>query len=87
MLELINQSKLEDVYILTYGFNGKSTITISSLDELENTVMCTLQREITNIYNNIIEPKEINISKGNSNFNNYKLLGIVTLMILLGYIK
>lgn len=87
MMDIISQSNLEDVYILSYGFNSKATLTVSSVDELENTVMCNLQREITNIYNQIIEPKEFNISKGHSNFNNSKLLGIVTLMLLLGYIK
>ena len=87
MLNLIDELKLENVYILTYGFNSKSTITVSSIDELENTVMCMLQRDIVDIYDNVIAPKEINISKGNSTFNNYKLLGIVTLMMILGYIK
>lgn len=87
IINLINEIKLENVYILTYGFNSKSAITVSSVDELENTVMCMLQRDIVNIYNNVVEPKEINISKGNSTFNNYKLLGIVTLMVILGYIK
>lgn len=87
MLQLIKEANLEEVYVLNYGFNSKSTITVSSVDELENTVMCTLQRDIINIYNTTIEPKEFSVSKGNSTFNNYKLLGIVTLMILLGYIK
>lgn len=87
MVDIVNSANLEDVYVLSYGFNNKSTITISSVDELENTMMCVLQREFTNIYNEVIEIKEFKISKGKSNFSDYKLLGIVTLMILLGYIK
>lgn len=87
IIELIKEANLSNVYILTYGFSGKSAITISSVDELENTVMCTIQRDIVNIYNSTIEAKEFVVRKGNSTFNNYKLLGIVTLMILLGYIK
>lgn len=87
LYQIIKDSNLNDIYILTYGFNPKATLTVSSVDNLENKVVCFLQRGVENIYGEIIEPKEIVVKKGNSNFNNKKLLGIVALMIKLGYFK
>lgn len=87
LYKIIKESNLKDVYVLTYGFNSKSTLTVSSIDNLENKVVCFLQRSILNIDNELIEPKEIVVKKGNSNFSNKKLLGIIALMLKLGYLK
>lgn len=87
LYEIIKESNLNDVFVLTYGFNSKSTLTVSSIDNLENKVICFLQRGIKNINNELIEPKEIVVQKGTSNFSNEKLLGIIALMLKLGYLK
>lgn len=87
LYETIKESNIEDVYILTYGFNSKSTLTISSVDNFENKVVCFLQRSIKDINLLTIEPKEIVVNKNASNFSNKKLLGIVALLLMLGYLK
>ena len=61
-------------------------MTISSIDELEQKVICVLQREINDIYGKTIEPREICVNKANTKFSNYKLLGIISLILVLGYI-
>ena len=53
---------LESIYklklaVITYGLNLKSTVTASSIED-EKLQIC-IQRSIRNIYNEIIEPKEI----------------------------
>ena len=53
---------LESIYklklaVTTYGLNLKSTVTASSIED-EKLQIC-IQRSIRNIYNEIIEPKEI----------------------------
>ena len=45
LYEIIKDSNLNDVFILTYGFNSKSTLTVSSIDNLENDI---LNKENTN---------------------------------------
>ncbi len=45
------------IRVITYGFNSKSTVTTSSITD-EDILIC-LQRNITNINGNIIEPQEI----------------------------
>lgn len=87
LLDILSKSNLDNPYLLTYGFNLKSTMTISSIDELEQKVICVLQRQINDIYGNKIEPKEISVNKANTKFNNYKLLGIISLIMILGYLK
>ena len=87
LFEIIKESDIKDVYILTYGFNSKSTLTVSSVDNLENKVVCFLQRSIKDINLSTVEQKEIVVNKNNSNFSNKKLLGIVALLLILGYIK
>ena len=86
LLGILSKAKLENPYIITYGFSLKSTMTISSIDELEQKVICVLQREINDIYGKTIEPREICVNKANTKFSNYKLLGIISLILVLGYI-
>ncbi len=87
LLNILSNSKLDNPYIITYGFNLKSTMTISSIDELEQKVICLLQRDIKDIYGEVIEAREISVNKANTKFSNYKLLGIISLILVLGYIK
>lgn len=46
-----------DLRLITYGYNQKATITTSSVEE--NKIMICLQRSIKNIYQEEIEPQEI----------------------------
>lgn len=48
-----------DLTLITYGYNQKATITASSVEE--NKMMLCLQRSIKNVYNEEIEPQEIEI--------------------------
>lgn len=45
--------------VITFGFNHKSTVTVSSISE-ENIVIC-VQREIKSFKNKLIEPQELTI--------------------------
>lgn len=44
---------------ITYGFNGKATVTMSSIED--DAIILCLQRVIKTIQGNIIEPQEIRI--------------------------
>ena len=68
--------------IITYGFNAKATITISSIKE-ENTMLC-IQRSIKGI-NNIIDEQEISIKIEKNNVNKlYNVLVIFTILEIYG---
>lgn len=49
------------INVITFGFNHKSTVTISSIDD-EKAVIC-IQRNIKTIENKLIEPQEMIIRK------------------------
>lgn len=66
--------------VITYGFNAKATITISSVKE-ENTMLC-IQRSFKNIEENIIEEQEINIKLKKNNVN--KLYNVLVIFAILG---
>ena len=70
--------------IITYGFNAKATITISSIKE-EKTMIC-IQRKINGI-NNIIEEQDFNIEIEKNNVNKlYNVLVIFTILAIYGKI-
>lgn len=75
----INDLELQldkEINIITFGFNHKSTVTVSSVTE-DNIVIC-IQRTINNIKNNAIEPKEIIIKNTNKyNINKYIIKKII----------
>lgn len=48
-----------DLKVITYGYNQKATITTSSIEE--NKLLICLQRNIKNVYQEEIEPQEIEI--------------------------
>lgn len=48
-----------DLMLITYGYNQKATITASSV--AENKMMICLQRSIKNVYQEEVEPQEIEI--------------------------
>lgn len=78
---VIDKSILENIKIpvITYGFNSKSTFTISSIEE--NSLIICLQRIIFNKNNNIIEPQEYKV-KNSENTENYAIIGTEILKII-----
>ena len=68
-----------DLTIITYGFNGKSTFTISSIDE--NKLIICLQRIIFKENNMQIEPQEYEV-KINKNVDKYAIIGSEVIRIL-----
>ena len=68
--ETINNLNLT---IITYGFNSKSTFTVSSIEE-KDIIIC-LQRNIYNIKNIEIEPQEFRIKVG-ENIEKYICIAI-----------
>ncbi len=79
-LKLINNMKLN---VITFGFNRKATITASSVEE--NLMIC-LQRKITDVHKNAIEPQEIVIKDVNPNMLNssHNAMGIGTILLIYG---
>lgn len=70
--------------VITYGFNAKATITISSVKE-EKTMIC-IQRSINGI-NNIIDEQEFNIIIERNNVKKlYNTLVIFTILAIYGEI-
>ena len=69
--------------IITYGFNAKATITISSIKE-ENTMLC-VQRSLKGIGENVIEEQEISIEIEKNNINKlYNVLVIFAILSIYG---
>lgn len=80
-LDLVNDMSIikdMELTVITYGFNSKSTITASSVED-ENNMLC-LQRNIKTIYNKIIEEQEISINFNSS--NRYVDMGVVAIMLI-----
>ena len=69
--------------VITFGFNSKSTITASSVEE--NFIIC-IQRNIIDINKKTLEPQEIEvkvIDKKLSN-NSHNLMGIASILLIYG---
>lgn len=64
--------------IITYGFNSKSSITISSVTD--DDVLICVQRNIYNSYGEI-EVQEIKI-ENNANYNIYDLIAVLVLFLI-----
>lgn len=62
-----------DLTIITYGFNLKSTFTVSSIED--NRIIICLQRNIYNNKNMEIEPQEFNIYR-NENIEKYIVIAM-----------
>lgn len=79
-LELINNMKLN---IITFGFNSKSTITASSV---ENNFLICLQRKIVNINKKVLEPQEIKVKVQSKKMSSchHNLMGIAAMLLIYG---
>lgn len=65
--------------VISYGYNSKSDITISSIDEDE--ALIYIQKEITSIFGRKIEPQEVKV-KLKSDINIYNIMIIIALNVL-----
>ncbi len=77
-LSILN--KLNATFI-TYGFNGKATVTMSSIED-DELILC-LQRNIKTLQNKIIEPQEICINMQHNNLIDKYLVICIQLINLL----
>ncbi len=68
-----------DLKIITYGYNQKASITTSSVED-EKVIVC-LQRGIKNIYQEEIEPQEMELEIDKSD-NNSAVLELASLLFL-----
>ncbi len=75
---LFQDINIEKINLITYGFNSKSSITISSITDDE--VLICVQR---NIYSNagLIEVQEVKI-ENNENYNIYDLIVVLVLFFI-----
>lgn len=81
-LNFINNMELR---VITFGFNPKSTITASSVEE--NFLVC-LQRKFININGDALEPQEIEVKLNEENLSksSHNMLGIVSILLIYGKI-
>lgn len=79
-IELKNNIKLN---VITFGFNQKSTITASSVED--GLIIC-IQRMILDKNRNCIEPQEIQVKINNKNMskNTHNSMGIAGIMLIYG---
>lgn len=68
--------------VITFGFNGKSTITASSVKD-DNILIC-VQRTIENIKGEEIEPQELLVNVNTTSTGVHTTMGIVALLIIYG---
>lgn len=78
MKKLKNIEIKEPIKLITFGFNSKATITISSVKE--NKIIICLQRNIETPSKKIMEPKEQEIEI--SNLRNKKIYNILVTFII-----
>ncbi|MCI9015702.1 MAG: hypothetical protein HFJ53_00825 [Clostridia bacterium] len=69
-----------NIKVITFGFNSKSTITASSVNE-ENILIC-IQRTVENVKKELIEEQELMVKINNNKTNISLLMGLVTLFII-----
>jgi len=79
-LESINNMQLN---IITFGFNSKSSITASSVEE--NFLIC-LQRNIVDINGEVIEPQELEVKIIDKKLSNssHNIMGIASILLIYG---
>lgn len=82
--ENLSVLKCAETNVITYGFNAKATITISSIKE--DSLMVCVQRKIDGI-GNVIEEQDFNIKIEKNNVNKlYNVLVIFTILAIYGKI-
>lgn len=76
----IDKDKFLIEQVITYGYNSKSDITISSIQD-EQILIC-LQSTIINLQNIKIEPQEIKVNVNRENVDIYDIMIIIALAII-----
>ena len=81
IIENLDMVKNLNLSIVTYGFNSKATITMSSLND-DNMLVC-LQRNIKIIDGSVVEQQEVNIELEEvvRRINNTKRLGMLAISL------
>lgn len=76
--------KCDKIYPVTYGLNGRTTVTASSIDDIEGLAFSyCLQRAIVTLSQNLVQPCEIPIQvKGTHNDVGYYLAAYTCLILL-----
>ena len=79
-IDIINNMKLN---VITFGFNSKSTITASSVEDI---FLICLQRKIVNVFGEVIEPQElkVKIDDGKLSNSSHNLMGIASILLIYG---
>lgn len=78
--------KCNDLYPITYGLNGKVTVTASSINDFENLEFSIcLQRTVLTIYGDVVQPFERPIIVDATRDELYNYLAAFTCIITLGY--
>lgn len=68
-----------DLTIITYGFNSKATLTVSSVSE--NNIIICLQRIIKNIFGEKYEPQEFEVEI-NQNFDIHAVICVQSILLI-----
>lgn len=76
----INLLQNSNSNIITFGFNPKSTVTASSLEN-DEALIC-IQRNILDSNNNVLEPQEIKVNKTCNKHNPYIIMCTEILTLL-----
>ena len=71
---------LQNLKVITYGFNSKSTITASSVTD-EDLLIC-VQRNIMSLNKKEIEPQEILVKNIDNKLTTNIMMGIVTILLI-----
>ena len=78
--------KCSEIYPITYGLNSKSTVTASSIDDMEGLEFSfCLQRNIVSMGNEIIQPFERPLKVEGENMDLYDYISVLTCIMILGY--
>lgn len=79
---LLYEIKMISGSIITYGFNTKSTVTTSSVNE-ESILIC-IQRMIKNRLQEAIEPQEMEVKTDTNKVNTSTIMGIFSILLIYG---
>ncbi|MCX7884778.1 MAG: Mur ligase family protein [Caloramator sp.] len=78
--------KCDNIYPVTYGLNGKTTVTASSIDDIDGfSFSYCLQRAIFTLSNTIIQPFEKPVKFNGDSKDIYYYLASLTCFLILGY--
>ncbi len=78
--------KCSEIYPITYGLNSKSTVTASSVNDIEGLEFSfCLQRNILSMGNEIIQPFEKPLKFEGDNMDLYDYISELTCIMILGY--